>query len=486
MNQKFIPILITILLVIISIGYMLSYSLGNKSCTYVVAAYDSVGDDADYFCDGIDDQVQIASAMAAANPGGRVILLEGHYNVTAINCSDLSVVVCGQGVGTIIKVRNQYNSYLTSDAFSGQTWVNVSDASGFHIDEFVALEDSVTEELVSRIITNIDGNTIYFGVSLVSNLYISNNAIARSSGTIFFVNNADSANNLTFRDMTIDNNRDNYAVFSYTPCAYNIGIAQYSTSSEYITIQNILFKNGRSVGVSSHGGNHIRIMDCMFINNYGITTETGACDVLISGNTFQNCSGGMYLAGIRRAIISENIIHIVGTYSGLAVIGTNSDGPCSDIVVKNNYLEGCPNGMTISGTGTYPHYLVKRATVSGNIIKSPYNYGMVLSLDGGVVSDNTIWDSDFSAMISGSCNRTIIAHNVIKDCNSAQLSSPNGAGIYFSNSSRIITLGIFDNIIEDTTGKMNHGISFVGSGYTNLNVDGNMIYGYKTSAISWA
>ena len=76
-----------------------------QSATFVVASSTSKNrDKADYLCDGTADDVQIQAAIDAlpAN-GGKVLLLEGTYNITTgIVALKQNLTIEGQGSGTVI------------------------------------------------------------------------------------------------------------------------------------------------------------------------------------------------------------------------------------------------------------------------------------------------------------------------------------------------------------------------------------------------
>lgn len=91
--------------------------LNKPYATWVVAAVDSVAPEAanaDYVCDGVADEVQIAAAVAG---GGRVVLLDGTYTLSAAVtlASGVSVVGMGAGVTTL----------AGSAIFSGDTLTQV-------------------------------------------------------------------------------------------------------------------------------------------------------------------------------------------------------------------------------------------------------------------------------------------------------------------------------------------------------------------------
>lgn len=96
----------------------------RRVATKVVAANDSIDKtNADYICDGVADNVQIQAAIDAldtAGVGGRVILLEGTYNIAAsitMAAGDEDLILQGQGWGTVLKaVTNLNDEVITCTA----------------------------------------------------------------------------------------------------------------------------------------------------------------------------------------------------------------------------------------------------------------------------------------------------------------------------------------------------------------------------------
>jgi len=88
--------------------HVISSGLQPKlTATLIVAANDSENtEQADYVCDGVADQAEINTAIAAlpAN-GGRVLLLEGTYNLTSWIIPGNSVTIEGQGYGTRLNAQ---------------------------------------------------------------------------------------------------------------------------------------------------------------------------------------------------------------------------------------------------------------------------------------------------------------------------------------------------------------------------------------------
>lgn len=97
-----------------------SWATPRNFATYVVAASDSVNAaGADYVCDGAEDNVQIQSAInALTDTGGKIILLEGTYNISPVitlsQGKAASVIIegmshsafLGEDKGTIINIES--------------------------------------------------------------------------------------------------------------------------------------------------------------------------------------------------------------------------------------------------------------------------------------------------------------------------------------------------------------------------------------------
>lgn len=77
----------------------------RQAVTLIVAAFDSLHPErADYRCDGTDDQVEILAAIDALPTfGGKVLLLEGRFNISAeIEITQINTILQGMGHGTTI------------------------------------------------------------------------------------------------------------------------------------------------------------------------------------------------------------------------------------------------------------------------------------------------------------------------------------------------------------------------------------------------
>ena len=101
-----------------------------RGSTKVIAANDSIDKtNVDYVCDGTADEVQIQAAVDAlttGGSGGRIILLEGTYNIEALislTTGDDDIIIQGQGWGTILKAKTNLNAEVLKIQFADRVVV---------------------------------------------------------------------------------------------------------------------------------------------------------------------------------------------------------------------------------------------------------------------------------------------------------------------------------------------------------------------------
>lgn len=97
-----------------------------RTATFVIAAVDSKDTtNADYICDGTADNVEINTAIAALPAmGGRVVLLEGNYNIAAaLSINATSITLEGQGNSTILTLVAATNTDVVTIGATGDNSV---------------------------------------------------------------------------------------------------------------------------------------------------------------------------------------------------------------------------------------------------------------------------------------------------------------------------------------------------------------------------
>ena len=88
----------------------------RREATIVIAAHDSKDKkNADYACTGTNDDLTIESAINELTSGGRIILLEGTYNLgSTLDINVANITLEGQGNATVIKVNGGFNGISVS------------------------------------------------------------------------------------------------------------------------------------------------------------------------------------------------------------------------------------------------------------------------------------------------------------------------------------------------------------------------------------
>ena len=309
-------------------GGLSSYARGF---TKVVAASDSLDtSNADYVCDGTDDQVEIQQAIdAVANAGGGTVkLLEGTYNIAATIDMKDNVVLKGSGYGTYLKAVAGISQWIIHGGTT--SFIKHTKIQNMRIEN----TDVSSVRLIAEFFDDIEISGCYF----------------KNTKTDIF-----------------------YAKFFHSSIHDNyFGGTQYTWSADGYSEDTVFANNVIGGGLSFSGGsnNHKRLVFVgnLFIGDTGsnynfIAPSTGNEEFIIMGNIFRN-SGRylLYLAG-KRHIVQGNYFYNAGReamyFTGL-----------TDSIVKGNIVK---DAATLADN-TYQAILVtgtsKNNLVSGNKISS--------------------------------------------------------------------------------------------------------------------
>jgi len=146
----------------------------TRSATFVVAANDSSAlskQQADYVCDGTDDQVQIQAAIdALPDGGGKVVLMEGEYNISSeiLIQNKTNIVLSGLGHSSILK-STANNSIIKvghrTNAGLASTYITIQD---LQVDgttqDILATTPETTDAKLGIQFCSPAGETEYFSV----------------------------------------------------------------------------------------------------------------------------------------------------------------------------------------------------------------------------------------------------------------------------------------------------------------------------------
>ena len=182
-----------------------------------VAASDSIGlskDQADYVCDGVDDQVEIQAALAALPDGGTVVLTDGTFNCADVIAPPSGTTLSGQGpdATNLVFTRdgriNVDREYVTLDGFhvkgsgysSNVKWLGVLTIRASHakIHNITGTADTS----IQAVYLLLHDPTVYAptleGIEFV-------NCKAVDTGTYGFIHNAWGTTNKVIKNVRYDN-----------------------------------------------------------------------------------------------------------------------------------------------------------------------------------------------------------------------------------------------------------------------------------------
>ena len=305
---------------------------GLRVATKIVAASNSLDKTrADYVCSGQNDQTEINSAISDLGvTGGRVLLLEGTYNITGpINLASL-VALVGQGAGTVLRIPDGFNANL-----------NVVSAL------------NVNRVLVQNL--RIDGNKanqtagvmrgIYFNsttFSKISSCWIEN---MRGHGIFLY----SSSNNNTVNGNICQGN------------GYH-GILLYSSSNNNTVNGNICQGNGyHGIHLYSSSNNTVNGNTCQGNGNHGIYLSSSSNNNAVTGNTClensqsaDNVYDNIRLTSSDYNLVAANVCRR-GTLTNKPKYGINvSNAACNRNCIHGNdlYDSGSTSDLNDAGTST--------------------------------------------------------------------------------------------------------------------------------------
>lgn len=329
----------------------------SRSATLVVAASDSLDTtNADYFCDGTADEVQINEAIdALPATGGSILLMDGTYDIDAsitIDVSNTSII--GQGKSTKI---------LTDDNITMITGAN----------------------LEGILITNIYLEGPYSGTGIFLSPNIDHSMIRNCwFKTIYTGIFLQTGNFCSVIGCNFDDN--------------NTGV--YTNNIYYCNIVGCLFDN-LTVGVQINGYPTTTVSACTFYSC------TRGAYIRANGTTVVGCSGRNNNRGVE---ITQDKCSVVGYVSYADTIGIMLEGAEQCSVVGNSghdtssYFIDCSNGRGNTITGNSGEDL--RGSAGIRLRNANYN----------TVSNNAMTKLDREGILVTGGDHNIISGNNIHDC----------------------------------------------------------------------
>ncbi|MFA7197894.1 MAG: hypothetical protein WC093_01255 [Methanoculleus sp.] len=251
----------------------------------VVAAGDSTPASkaqADYICDGLDDQVEILAAFAALPEGGTIVLTEGGFSCTGSILPPPGTTLRGQGPGaTSLEfsrngILNVSGEHVTLDGFhiAGSGYVNASTNTTLDLGQWLGV---VTIYASGTRVSNVTGTAdasiqAVFLLLHNPNVYAPTledvefvNCRAADTGTYGFLHNAWGSENTTIRNVRYENcaaiNCGRYGAFN--PWVTGFDFAELN-GIEGLRVTNCLAEGNLESGFHFEWDPEKR--DCVFIN----------------------------------------------------------------------------------------------------------------------------------------------------------------------------------------------------------------------------
>lgn len=346
----------------------------GQAATFIVAASDSLHKERYvYVCDGVDDQVEIQAAIdELPSGGGRLMMLDGTFNISASIDLVSNITIEGSGEGTTIYLADSSDDYV----IHGDSITKVS-IKNLHINGNSANQTSPPSPYKSCVTLN---NVTHFSISGVSVEYPPGHGIYICNG----------CSDGKIRQVT-------------TSYAFDDGIAITGTATRMVISDCISHNNGLSEiaqtgsGIEiDDGGSLITITGCVcYENDFGISVHhhTGALvshDISIVGNIiYANTQAGIRLKGW-----SGNIYERADRYTISSNVLSNNGGTQGGIVVSNAW-NGVISGNSIFNQGYYAISVegARYCTIVGNSIDHPSSRGIhVSNLLYSTIADNSVFD----------------------------------------------------------------------------------------------
>ncbi len=247
-----------------------------RTATFVVAASDSVHKyEADYFCDGTNDHVQIQQAIdALPATGGEVVLLDGTYNIEVSLVLDSYQTLRGCGRSTILTTTTADVDIITAAGGAGTEKVEI------------LIADLCVDGNAGGAVNDIGIYWTFVDYSEIRGVYLQNNG---EYGLRFFNCDFNNVHDSTFQS----NAGDNISV----------------TIGFHNSYMNNIILGGTAAGISIGTDDFSEIANNIVGENDGrgikVTTSE---NVRISNNLcYKNGWDGIYTSALNHGTLSNNI-----------------------------------------------------------------------------------------------------------------------------------------------------------------------------------
>ena len=398
----------------------------GRTTNFLIAAENAhltIINQADYLCDGENDQIEINSAL---ENGSHVTLSEGTFNTSAPIRPDEGDTLIGFGADTIIKPNGAQKLPLLDNGISGNFYVNTTNVSNLSVGMGVYINDD-TEVAVSyhlTQITRIVNDTVYFDiraltrdVNTADNAYIINafyTIICRGYTALpgYNQNASTTFSNITIQDLTIDGNWDNINI----DAKHIIPLIGLNSNNSKVINCWLIDSAGDGVII---GGNYGEVINSVIENSRGVGLHPGsyAKGIRLIRNTILNHDsyGIYYCVGVTGSVISENIIR----YNNFGVGGLGTKD-YYNILSDNDISFNDWRGITNTGPRAFSNFIITNNVIMNNGQAGPgtsYQVHLYGAIDKLIFTNNIIGDDQVSPTAFGGLRfnaGTVVTNSIIE------------------------------------------------------------------------
>jgi len=367
-----------------------------RTATYVVAASDSVHKfEADYFCDGTDDHVQIQAAIdALPASGGEVFLLDGTYNVEVALALDSHQTLRGCGENTILTTTTVGVDTITATGSDSNEKVGI------------LIADLCVDGSAGGVVTGVGILWTYVDYSKISNTWIvdsneegikldlcdfnrvAGNHVSGSSNDNIYL--YDCYKNTVTANVTEGSGCTGIDIFG----GLTIGYSNYN-----VVVGNIVQNNWEGVMLSHAEDCTVSANVVQGNNSNGITITEGYRNT-ITGNIIEsNDVDGIDSFGAFENLISSNTIRLNGEH-GIGLFWSDNNSIVGNVVQANSQTtDNTYDNLQIDeGIG---NLIADNHVRMGGEANQP-RYGIALidnDCDRNKIIDNDLYDSGLTAKV---------------------------------------------------------------------------------------
>jgi parallel beta-helix repeat protein len=277
------------------------------------------------------EAIQIALDDVRARGGGIVKLYPGTYKIIGpVRLSDNTSLI-GSGETTILQKCDGFKTSFIIDADWGMLKAVVKDVSGFKIGMGIQLYDSEHSQgwdVTTAVITDIQGNTVYFDNRTVNDYLASLNGTVTNS---FSIIEAVDAESVKIADLVIEGNKDKN---EYLNGCRGGGI--YIHKSKNCLIENVKINGFNGDTFSWQITENITVRGCEAANGGGLGFHPGTgSDHSIVENciSYGNKGDGIFLCWrVQNGIFRNNTVYGNGD-NGISIGHKDTDN-----ILENNHV----------------------------------------------------------------------------------------------------------------------------------------------------